>query len=143
MGGILRGLCGAGLCWLLVAQARTPVAVGSAMTALVTIPDNAVRFRPPQGFTVLPAAESAVKYPNGMSPPAHVVGKVDRTVTIACELKPLPLPPDELTLAAEWIGRGMERMVPGPPWVRRETIREEFALLEPALRASIESIRIE
>lgn len=81
----------------------------------------ACRFEAPRGFTPLTKEEIAAKFPSTRAP-VSVVGNARRTTTVAYELKPDRLAPEQLPEAKQAFEQIFERVVPGLRWTKRDLV---------------------
>lgn len=86
-----------------------------ATAAPIVIPGTEVTFEPPAGFTKLTADELSFKFPRGGGPD-FAVGNDTRATTIACDVRAVALPPDQLQDAMNEMMPAMEKSVPGLQW---------------------------
>lgn len=92
-----------------------------AMADAFQVAGAACHFEAPRGFTPLTREEIAAKFPSTRAP-VSVVGNARRTTTVAYELKPDRLAPDQLPEAKQAFERIFERVVPGLHWTKRELV---------------------
>lgn len=88
----------------------------------VVTPDAAVTLTVPDDFTSFSADEIRQKWATSASPPSFVVGNKKRSTSIAYDLKPNKLRPEDLDQAMKVFEGVFTRVVPGISWKRREII---------------------
>lgn len=108
-----------------------------AHAAKFSVPGAGISFDAPTGFTALSKDEIAVKFPSNRAP-SGVIGNARRTTTIAFELKPDKLAPQQLGEAKEALERMFERIIPGLEWKGRKIVQlqgQDWIQLEMSSRA--------
>ena len=87
----------------------------------VAIPGTTVSFIPPEGFTPLTPNEIKNKYPSGRAP-QFVLGNERRGTTVAYDLKPHAISPDQLEEVKDRLEKTFPRAIPGLVWKERKII---------------------
>ena len=125
------------LCFLAVPAGAAPVKFAEA----------GVSFESPPGFTALSTRELDLKYPSKRAP-AHVVGNKLRSVTIAYDLKPHALQPEDLPEIKATFEAMFERIIPRIEWVDRRILDKQgqqwilFEMTSRALDTDIHNIML-
>lgn len=117
------------------------LALGAALgahAATISVPGTGISFDAPEGFTALSQDEIASKFPSSRAP-SGVIGNARRTTTIAFELKPDTLAPEQLGEAKEAFEQLFERIIPGLEWKARKIVQfqgQRWIQLELSSRAA-------
>ena len=96
-----------------------------------------VTFHPPEGFNPLSKEVIATKWPTKQAP-TYVIGNSTASTTVAYDLKPHNISPEELPNAQKSFTLLMERIIPGIEWKKNEIIElsgQKWILMEMTSRA--------
>jgi hypothetical protein len=85
---------------------------------------GSITFEAPDSFTELKKEEIDLKYPSKRAP-NFVVGNKSRSTTIAYDIKPHPIPENELEARMKFLEQTFDRMIPGIEWKKKEIIEKE------------------
>lgn len=90
-----------------------------ALAAKISIPDSAVSFQAPEGFTELTQSEIRAKWLRG-SPPSFAIGNSRRSTTIAYSIKNHNVPESGLEEGLRSFEQVFDRLIPGIDWKKKE-----------------------
>jgi len=90
-----------------------------ARAATVDVPEFGLSFDAPDGFKSVPADIVAVKWKDA---PAFVIGDERAATTIAVDLKPTAVRPDQLPQMEKALENRMPTLLPGLQWIRHELV---------------------
>jgi hypothetical protein len=96
-----------------------------ATAARIDIPGTSASFESPENFTALTQDEINIKFPNGTSPPAFVVGNERRTTSVAYDLKPIAIKDENLEEVLTAFSAVFESQIKGLVWVERKIINKQ------------------
>ena len=124
------------------------VSISSAVHAeTISVDEGGVTFEAPDDFTPVSEEVLRIKYPSGNAP-RFVIGNEGAGTTIAYDIKPSPLPSEQLDAARTSFTELFERMIPGIEWVENKTIDHDgqewiyFELTSNAIDTEIYNIML-
>ncbi len=101
--------------------ALTLILTNSVIAETISLDGGAITFEAPDEFKPVPQEIIDIKYPSSRAP-KYVIGNESAATTIAYDLKPHNIPPDQINEAREAFTQMFPRMIPGLEWKENKVI---------------------